>query len=399
MRLFTRRKPEDRTLTRGDVPAVMLSSTPSGATVNPTTALTIADAYACIRALSDAAASLPLITYRRTETGRERIDNHTAQLLRAPAPAVTQANLVGQMVAHLNLHGNCFTAKYRDADGRIEQLGLLPPDRVTVELKGGMPLYTLRDERGRESTHTTSDIIHIKALSTDGLVGLSPVRQCRAALGLSSSLTEHASTFFERGGLPPAILSVPGSNEAVRQLADQWNMGRRRETGWHRVAVMSGDVTFTPVSMPMEDQQFLQQRELSATEVARLFRVPPWVIGAPDGGSLTYSNVQQQAEAFLKFSLQPWLTIIEQALSADTDLFNRVTYCEFLVDAMLRSDSATRADVYTKALDPVTGWMTRQEVRRLENLDPEREATDGGPSGAGRIGATDGSAGARTAHR
>lgn len=134
---FTRQKTEDRALSAATVPPVMLTATPSGDRVNATTALTIADAYSCIRALADAAASLPLIVYRRTEHGRERIDNRTAQLLRNPAPAVTQAGLVGQMVAHLNLHGNCYVGKYRDGDGRIEQLGCSPRTGLPLRSKAG----------------------------------------------------------------------------------------------------------------------------------------------------------------------------------------------------------------------------------------------------------------------
>jgi len=144
------RRGEDRTLSSRNVPAIMLNSAPGAATVTPDNALSIGDAYACVRALADAAASLPLHVYRRTADGRERMDGRTADLLRRPAPAVTQANLVGQLVAHLNLHGNAYLGKFKDAGGRVEQLALLAPDRVTPELRGGLPLYTVRDERGHQ---------------------------------------------------------------------------------------------------------------------------------------------------------------------------------------------------------------------------------------------------------
>src|SRR4051812_45556839 len=113
MGLFGKRRAEERTLTKQTVPPVMWSSVPGDTSVTPSNALTIADAYACVRALADAAASLPLIVYRRRNQGRERIDNRTAELLRNPAPAVTQSGLIGQIVAHLNTHGNCFLGKYR----------------------------------------------------------------------------------------------------------------------------------------------------------------------------------------------------------------------------------------------------------------------------------------------
>jgi len=106
--------------------------------------------------------------------------------------------------------------------------------------------------------------------------------------------------------------------------------------------------------------------------------VPPWMVGADAGSSMTYSNVESQALAFVTYSLRPWLVAIEQALSADEDLFPGTLYCEFVLDALLRADSSTRAAVYTAALDPVTGWMDRDEVRGLENLEP-RPAGDAAP--------------------
>ena len=99
--------------------------------------------------------------------------------------------------------------------------------------------------------------------------------------------------------------------------------------------------------------------------------MPPWIIGAPSGDSLTYSTVAEQARAFVTFSLRPWLVRIERAIGGDADLCPGATYVGFDVDGLLRSDAATRADVYAKALDPTTGWMRRDEIRALEDLEPE----------------------------
>ena len=113
---------------------------------------------------------------------------------------------------------------------------------------------------------------------------------------------------------------------------------------------------------------------MSTQEVCRVFRIPPWMVGASSGDSLTYSNTESQALAFVTFSLRPWLVTIEQAITADSDLCRGSLYVEFLLDALLRADSKTRADVYALALDAERGWMTRREVRRLENLEPEGTA-------------------------
>ena len=374
MRWLTRKtsRSEDRALSAGDVPPVMLSSTPNGP-VSPDGAMRIADAYACVRALADAAASLPLHVYRRTDGGRVRASGRTADLIGRPAPAMTTAALIGQIVAHLNLHGNSYLGKVRDSEGQIVQLVALLPERVTPRIESGEPRYELRDERGRRSDHGVADIVHVKALTTDGLVGLSPVRQARAALGLDRALMDHAANWLQNEGRPGGILSVANTvnPDVIEPFKAAWEQRRRGTEKAGGTAIITGDCTYTPVELPHDDQQFLEQRKLSASEIARVFRVPPWIVGAEDGGSMTYSNVEQQSLHFATYSLRPWLVQVEQALSADRDLCPGGVYVEFLLDALLRADSATRADVYAKALDPVTGWMTREEVRRLENLDPE----------------------------
>ena len=360
---------EDRALTRETVPSVMLPGSP-GPVVTASAALAIADVFACVRALADTAASLPLIAYRRTHAGRERFSGRLASLLTQPAPAATTANLVGTVVAHLNLHGNAYIAKYRDGEGQIVQLGCLPPEQVSVTLEAGRPIFTVMRASG-VSRHGPADVLHIRALSTDGLLGLSPIRQARAALGLAQALVEHGQAVMDNGGRPSGILSARGqlTTESAEQIRSGWQ--DRHGSGKAGVAVLEGGWEFTPLAMPLHDAQYVEQRGVSTAEVARIFRVPPWIIGAASGDSLTYSTVEGQAQAFVTFALRPWLVLIEQALSADPDLAPASVYVEFLLDGLLRADHRTRAEVYTAALNPQTGWMTRAEVRRLENLAPE----------------------------
>jgi HK97 family phage portal protein len=349
-------------------------SAQEGSPVTPDNALCVADIYACVRCLSDAAGSLPLIPYRRTDTDRQRLySGRLHELLTRPAPATTQANLIGQLVAHLNLHGNGFIGKFRDADGRLEQLGLLHPDRVTVELKGGQPLYTVTGPKGEQSKHGSDDVIHIRAMGVDGLLGLSPIAQCRLAVSLARGMGEFAEAFIRNGSRPSGILKLPaGTNrdsmQWTQELATAKHAGSRNA---HKIAVVSGDAEWTALAVPADDMQFCEQRKLSTAEIARIFRIFPWMIGASSGDPMTYSNVEQQSLQFVTYSLRPWLVLIEQAITNDPDLCSANVFVEFLLDALLRADSKTRGEIYALALDPVKGWMSRDEVRRLENLEPE----------------------------
>ncbi len=168
------------------------------------------------------------------------------------------------------------------------------------------------------------------------------------------------------------MLSAPnGNSEALERLATAWATKHGGVENHHRVAVVSGDITFTPLGFSADDAQFLQQRELSAREVARIFRVPAWAIDAPSGDSLTYANVGQQNRALIDHSLRPWLVRIERSISNDADLCPGGTYVEFSLDALLRADADVRSQIYARALHTETGWMRREEVRQLENLQSE----------------------------
>jgi HK97 family phage portal protein len=384
MRLLRRKAVEpveDRALTRRTVPPSMVGGDGQAPAFTADTALRIGDVWSCVRVLVDAAASVPLIAYRSTREGRVRAEGGLADLLTKPAPAVTQSALIGQAVAHLVLWGDCHLGKFRGADGQVDQLALLHPDRVRPEIVAGQPRYVVTGAKGERSTHGVEDILHIRApLSLDGLTGLSPIRQCRVALGLAEGLGEHALAFFRNGARPSGVLSVPtGLSGHAPEQQDALLQGLREDlsntyTGTrnaHKIAVMAGDLTWTQLSGPLDDLQFVEQRRLSTSDIARIFRVPAHMVNAQTGDSMTYSNVEQQALDFVTHSLRPWLVCIEQAISNDEDLAPGPLYVEFLLDALLRADSKTRAEVYAAALDPITGWMTRAEVRRLENLPAE----------------------------
>ena len=365
---------EDRALAppSADPQLPLLPSTPV-MDVHSGNALRISDAYACVRVLADGVASLPLHAYRRTEAGRVPAgpDARIDQLLARPAPGSTIADLMSLVMVHLNVHGEAFVAKYR-AENEVVQLGLLDPASVDVELRGRRIVYRLL-EFGSE--HGPDDVLHIKGMCADGLRGLSPVTAARLTLTLSASLQTAATTMSLNDGRPSGILRVPGpqGDDTIETIREGWDRRHGGPLAAGRIAVVAGDVGFTPVAFSSSDAQFLQQRELSAREVARIFRVPAWLIDAPTGDSLTYSNVLEQNRAFVSHSLRPWLVRLERAISNDASLCPGSTYVEFNLDGLLRADAAQRAQIYTAGLNAQTGWLRREEVRELEDLPPEPE--------------------------
>ena len=341
-------------------------------TNQPQNALGNPDVFAATRVLCDAASSCPLVVYRRQADGeRRRAQGRTTDLLNAPSEGTTQAGFVATAMSHLLLHGNFFCGKYRGETGVSSSCWLIRPTWCRSSVAPAGSCSRSRDERGRESEHGLDDIVHVKALSTDGLRGLSPIRQMRLAIEGNDAVRQASTALFRNNARPSGILKLASTSDSntLERLKDTWE---NRHTGDRQggIAVLAGDAEFTAIGMPADDAEFVAARKLSAVEVARCFRIPPWMIGA-EQESMTYSNVESQQISFAVHSLNPWLTTIEQALSADKDLFSQNLFCEFLVDGLLRADSATRAAVYEKALNPATGWLHRDEVRRLENLPPE----------------------------
>jgi HK97 family phage portal protein len=371
-----RRRAEDRALSKVTLPGVLFGSTNGDQVLGPKAAMALADVFACVRRIADTAASLPLHVFRRTDLGRERVEDGVADLLLHPAPAVTQPAFVAQAIAQMVLWGECFIAKYRDGEGAVAQLGLIDPSAVQVEVKGGMSFFGIADEVGRWNVYTERDVIHARGLSVDGVRGVSAIKVAREAVSYAKALGEFGAAFMRNGARPAGVLTVPpgpASEELIENLREGFEA---RHTDPGRVAVLSGEVSFAAVTMPLQDAEYIAQREFSTREICRILGVFPWMVGAASGDSLTYSNTSEQVRAHLTFSVSPLLRYVEAALAADAELFPPESrqYPAFVLDALLRPDPATRAQVYTAALNESTGWMTRAEVRELEDLPAEQEA-------------------------
>jgi HK97 family phage portal protein len=214
-------------------------------------------------------------------------------------------------------------------------------------------------------------VVHVRGLSVDGLVGLSAVTQASRVLGLSDELVRHALAYFESATPRPAgVLRLDiDATEDQRQRNVE---GLRNEARAHGILVVRGDTEYISIGDKLDDAQFVEQRRLATQEVCRVFRVPSHMLNAGSGGdSLTYSTTEQLSLDFVKFSMTPWLRRIELAISNDRDLALAQQYVRFELDGLLRSDAKTRAEIYHLGLDPISGWMSREEVRRLEDLPPE----------------------------
>lgn len=359
----------DERLLRTNEGWTMLGGGAAEAFVNASTAMQLAAVYMCVRLLAETTASLPLNIYRMTgeEGDRELERRHPLYSVLHSRPNRWQTSFEWRemMMGHLVLRGNCYSQKlYRD--GLVEQLIPLHPDRVrAMQLDNYSMTYEYRDKLGRPQTFMQDDIFHVKGFSDDGLIGMNPAYTQRETLAGALGVERYGSSMYSNGAQLGGILKKKGgalSPVARQNLED----GLKRFSGSRnafKTMVLEDDLEWTQIGMRARDAEYMAARKFSKRDIAGLFHIPPHMIG--DLEQATFSNIEHQGIEFVVYTMRPWLVRWEQAIGRDL-VTEPDFFAEFNVDALLRGDIATRFAAYRTAIE--AGFMTRQEVRRKENL-------------------------------
>lgn len=371
----SRDKPQDRT--SGSAYSFFLGTSSSGKRVNERSAMQMTVVYSCVRILSEAVASLPLHLYRYTQEGTEKAADHSLYTIihDEPNPEMTSFVFRETLMTHLLLWGNAYAQIIRNGKGEILALYPLMPDRMNVDRDDQGRLYyeyTVSNDDApiNNATRvklTPADVLHIPGLGFDGLVGYSPIAMAKNAIGLAIATEEYGSKFFANGAAPSGVLEHPGTIKDPNRIRESWQhtFGGSQNSG--KIAVLEEGMKYTPISISPEQAQFLETRKFQIDEIARIFRIPPHMVGDLDKSS--FSNIEQQSLEFVKYTLDPWVIRWEQAmhralLSEDEkkDLFFK-----FNVEGLLRGDYASRMSGYATARQ--NGWMSANDIRQLENMD------------------------------
>jgi len=346
----------------------------AGVSVNENTALRATAVFACVRVLAETIASLPLFIYRRIDRGKEKATEHPLYeiLHDQPNEEMTSFTFRETLMGHLALWGNAYAEIVRDGGGRVRELWPLRPDKTWPERdKTTKKLrYKLILPDGEGVILPADRVLHIPGLSFDGLVGYSPIKLAREAIGLSLAAEEFGARFFSNGARPGGVLEHPGSlsKEAQERLRQSWNEMHQGLGKQHRIAILEEGLTYKQIGIPPEDAQFLDTRKFQVNEIARIYRVPPHMIG--DLEKATYSNIEQQSIDFVVNTIVPWLRRWEQAINSKllTPSEWKEYFAEFKVDGLLRGDIESRYKAYATARQ--WGWMSANDVRELENMNP-----------------------------
>jgi HK97 family phage portal protein len=351
----------------------------TGGTVTPESAQSVAACYAAVAAIAEAIGSLPLHLYKRDGDDRIKAVDHPlyAVLHHAPNGQQSAVELREWLTSCMLLRGNGFCRIVRGNDGQVRELLPLAPERVNVLRKGdtiGGYDYTNRD--GIIERLLPAEVFHLRhRAGSDPLIGVSPIEAARAVLDLAIAEGEHGTTTFRNGTRLSGLLKIPGklNPEQKTQLATSWNSQHAGGGNSGRTAILESGVEFQPLSMSLEDSDFVASRRFSTEEVARIFKIPPVLIG--DLSHANFSNSVEMARWFIVHTLGRYMTAWEQAISRQllTPAGARIYFAEHSADAMLRGDSTGRASFYASGIN--AGWLKPSEARRLENL-PTIEGID-----------------------
>lgn len=357
----------------------------SGVSVTETSMLALADVWACVRAITDEVHSIPLRHYDRIDSDSSKAftpaPGSPARVLDNPAPGLLTAGALWALVVmHLNIRGNAYLAKYRNP-GEPWVSGMFPihPSRVQMLVRGLEPVYRVIPDATSDLSgdFTRKDIIHFKGMTLDGYLGLSPIGYHRQTIGRGIAQEEYQGRVLANDGTPRGILytKLAGlKDDAQKRLKAEWDALRGGENRGG-VALLDKDKDeFKPISMTPADLAFIEQTKLTTGQIARIHRVPPWVIGASSGDPLTYKTIEGQQLGFAMSAIRPWLVNLETTLNDDPDFYaeDGSTFGRFWMDAMLRADSTSRAQVNNLG---VGRWITPNEIRREEGL-PDIEGGD-----------------------
>lgn len=371
-----RDKPQNRTA--GGAFTFFLGGSTSGKVVTERSAMQMTAVYSCVRILSEAVAGLPLHLYRYKEGGgkEKAIDLPLYRLMHdEPNPEMSSFVFRETLMTHLLLWGNAYAQIIRNGKGEVIALYPLMPNKMRVD----------RDENGNlyyEYVHSSDEadtmknttvrltpynVLHIPGLGFDGLVGYSPIAMAKNAIGMAIACEEYGAKFFANGAAPSGVLEHPGVIKDPQKVREAWQSQFGGSQNANKIAVLEEGMKYTPISISPEQAQFLETRKFQINEIARIFRVPPHMVGDLEKSS--FSNIEQQSLEFVKYTLDPWVMRWEQSLSRAlfTEEEKKTLFFKFNVEGLLRGDYQSRMNGYATARQ--NGWMSANDIRELENMD------------------------------
>jgi HK97 family phage portal protein len=351
------------------------SSSKAGQPITPEIALTVSAVLAAFTILSEDISSLPLILYERNGRNKNRAYGNRYYKLLHDQPNPEQTSMIYRELiqGHMLAWGNHYSQIVTNSAGDATALWPLRPDRMSVSRIKGEKVYLYQSSAGgKPRLFFADEILHIPAFGFDGLVGYSRITLARNAIGLSLAAETYGSKFFTNDARPSVVIKHPGQlgETALNNIRDTWFDEHGGVENSNKPAVLEEGMDVATIGLPPEDAQFLETRKFQVSEIARIFRVPPHMIGDVEKTTSWGTGIDSQEQGYINHTLRPWMVRTEQGLNTQVLLSadRETMYFEHLIDGLLRGDLAARYQAYTSAL--TNGIMSPNEVREKENLNP-----------------------------
>lgn len=349
--------------------------TKSGIRVSSKTALSISMVWSCVKILSESLSGLPLKLYEDTDKGRVQVsrNDRALKLLRKPNPYMTMLNFLKFVVVNMALRGNAFALIERNIHG--EPIGFVPLNyrTVTIDADEGL-LYLVTPNDGDPFPVSPENMLHFKLFSLDGIVGLSPIEHQAETMGLAKAGQQWSARFMRKGGFTGGyviyeqFLTEAQQNQILKKFPD---VRKADADDIGKMAILQGNPKIVPAGISQKDAQFIESQQFQEEALAGIYGVPLWLANRAGKTSIMGSNLEQQLTGFITFGLKPYIDAVEDEFN-DKVYRPKSRFTEFVVEGLLRADSAGRSTYYGGALGGSggSGWMTINEVREKENLPP-----------------------------
>lgn len=373
--LFERKVADATALTYGALDPGGQSKT--GLSVNEMTAMRVSAVFGCCRVISEDIGKLPLKVIRETRDGSKSVaTDHPLHRLLSRRPNEWQTSMEWRMTmmlhALLNKGGYSWINRSQ-TDGRVIELIPLMPHRVKVRQDSAWNVtYEVSDAVGHIATLGRQDVLAIHGLSWNGVSGLDLITQAREAIGLAIASEETQARLHGQGAKPGGLLTTTAvlTKEQIDRVKEQFALNYTGVQNAFKTMLLDNGLKFEPWSVTGVDGQHLETRKHQVEEICRFFRVFPQMISA-SSAIPTYASAESFFGAHVIHTLMPWVTLWEQAMLRDlfteAEIFDGFE-AKFMLQGLLRGSAEQRASFYGSGI--TNGWMTRNEVRRLEDLNP-----------------------------
>lgn len=347
--------------------------TNAGVAVNEESAMYFSAVFNAVTIISGTIMQLPFVLFRKDKKGvRERATEHQLYDLmqRKVNPKMSASRFRQTMQAHLVLWGNAYAQIIYDKGGRVKALYPLRPGQMEVKIVDGVVKYTYKRNDKPNYEFMEGEVLHLAGLGYDGIMGYSVITLARESIGLGMAMDEYQARFYGAGTHPGLILRHPsklGSEQyqhLQRSLTDAYSgLGKS-----HKIMILEDNMETVKLDMPLADAEFIASKRHQIEDIARWFNLPVHML--KDMERMTNNNIEHVSMEFAKYNMAPWFTLWEDecGLQLISESEQKAYWFEFVLDALLKADTQTRYEAYTKAISG--SLMAPNEARALENLPP-----------------------------